>query len=63
MRGTQYTLKGRIYIMKLFEYGKNGVTLNYSDFSAKNMKTKQSFPPNLNLRYENFHFIHLFQQF
>ena len=28
MRRTQYILKGRIYIMKLFEYGKNGVTLN-----------------------------------
>ena len=28
MGRTQHTLKGRIYIMKLFEYGKNGVTLN-----------------------------------
>ena len=29
MGRTQHILKGRIYIMKLFEYGKNGVTLNH----------------------------------
>ena len=31
MGRTQHILKGRIYIMKLFEYGKNGVTLNFNE--------------------------------
>ena len=39
MGRTQHILKGRIYIMKLFEYGKNGVTLKFKPQFTRNRRS------------------------